>query len=278
MAHDQFEDAVASYAIDALDPTDRRAFEAHLSTCARCQAELAELRRVVAGIGMATEPVAPPAALKARTIAYATGRSADARAPASAPARPVPVPMPKPSPRLQIMPWLVAAAAVVIAVASGLYALSLRSRISALEQIATAASAQAERLRKELISLRSNSEVLTQTVRIISAPDVRHVILKGQGTAPDATGRAVWSPANGLVFNAEQLPSITPDRVYQLWVIVDGKPVGLTTFRPATNGSASVIVPLPAGIGTPKAVAVTNEPAPNGSPAPTSPILLVGSQ
>ena len=47
-------------------------FEAHLATCARCQSELAELRRVVAGIGMTTEPVAPPPSLKARAISRAT--------------------------------------------------------------------------------------------------------------------------------------------------------------------------------------------------------------
>jgi anti-sigma factor RsiW len=277
MAHEEFEDAVASYAVDALDPGDRRAFEAHLSTCARCQAELAELRRVVAGLGMATEPVAPPAALKARTIAYATARGGDARIPGGAPARVTPLPATRPAPRFQIVPWLVAAAAVVIAAVSGLYAVSLRSRVTALEQIATAASAQADRLRQELMSVRTRSEVLTQTVRIISAPDVHQVVLKGQAAAVGASGRAFWSQAQGIVFNAEQLPALTPDRVYQLWVIADGKPVGVTAFTP-TNGSASLTVALPAGIANVSAVAVTNEPAPNGSQTPTLPILLVGSQ
>jgi anti-sigma factor RsiW len=277
MAHEEFEDAVASYAIDALDPGDRRAFEAHLSTCARCQAELAELRRVVAGIGMTTEPVAPPAALKARTIAFAAARGVDARIPGGAPARVTPLPATRPVPRFEILPWLVAAAAVVIAAVSGLYAVSLRSRVNALEQIATAASAQADRLRQELMSVRTKSEVLIQTVRIISAPDVHQVVLKGQAAAVGASGRAFWSQAQGIVFNAEQLPALTPDRVYQLWVIADGKPVGVTAFTP-TNGSASLTMALPAGIAKVSAVAVTNEPAPNGSQTPTLPILLMGSQ
>ena len=277
MAHEPFEDAVASYAIDALDPADRQAFEAHLSTCARCQAELAEMRRVVAGIGMATEPVAPPAMLKARTIAHATGLGGD-RVPGRAPARAVPLPLPKPAPRPSFLPWLVAAASLVIALASGLYAWSLRSRVTALEEIASAASAQADRLRKELMSLRRNSEVLMQTVSIISAPDARQVFLKGQATAAGASGRAFWSPTRGLVFNAEQLPSITPDRVYQLWVIVGGKPIGVTTFRPAPNGSTSLTALLPAGVTMVNAVAVTNEPGPTGSATPTMPILMIGSQ
>jgi len=278
LAHEQFEDAVASYAIDALDPADRQAFETHLSTCAQCQAELAEMRRVVAGIGLATEPVAPPAMLKARTITYATGQSGDDRGSERAPARAVPFPQPKPVPRPSFVPWLVAAASVVIALASGLYAWSLRSRVTALEEIATAASAQADRLRKELMSLRTDSRQLYQTVSIITAPDARQVVLKGQATAAGASGRAVWSPARGIVFNAEQLPSITPDRVYQIWVIAGGKPVGVTAFRPAPNGSASLTALLPAGVTTVTAVAVTNEPGPNGSATPTMPILMIGTQ
>lgn len=277
MAHEPFEDAVASYAIDALDPADRQAFETHLSTCAQCQAELAEMRRVVAGIGMATEPVAPPAMLKARTIAHATGQGDD-RDPGRAPARVVPVPLPRPAPRPSFMPWLVAAASLVIALASGLYAWSLRSRVTALEEIATAASAQADKLRKELMSLRSDSRLLIQTVNIITAPDARQVVLKGQATASGASGRAVWSPAKGIVFNAEQLPSITPDRVYQLWVIAGGKPIGVTTFVPSANGSVSLTALLPAGVTTVNAVAVTNEPGPTGSATPTMPILMIGSQ
>src|SRR4029453_3272283 len=110
---------------------------------------------------------------------------------------------------------------------------------------------------------------LIQTVSIINAPDARQVVLKGQATASGASGRAVWSPAKGIVFNAEQLPSITPDRVYQSWVIAGGKPIGVTTFVPSANGSASITALLPAGVTTINAVAVTNEPGPTGSATPT---------
>ena len=42
-----------AYAIGALDADETRVFEAHLATCASCQAELRTMRRVVAGIGLA---------------------------------------------------------------------------------------------------------------------------------------------------------------------------------------------------------------------------------
>jgi hypothetical protein len=273
MAHEEFDEAVASYALDALDPAEARAFETHLATCARCQSELAELRRVVAGIGLTTEPVAPPEALKARAIRRATAsdfvvRTTDTIERVSFP----PVP---PAPRASAMPWLLAAAAILVAVASGMYAWSLRARVSSLEQMVAVTSAQADRLRNELISLRTDSSRLIQTVQIVTAPDARQVVLKGQAGAESATGRAYWSPSRGLVFNADQLPALSAGRVYQLWVIAGQKPVGVGTFEVA-NGSVSRTFQLPPGVGPIEAVAVTNEPAPNGSATPTLPILLIG--
>lgn len=277
MSHEEFEDAVASYAIDALDPAEARAFEAHLSTCARCQAELAQLRRVVAGIGMTAEPMTPPAPLKARTLSRAIGPGR-VEAPTQVlldDLRPFPrVPV---TARPSSMPWLLAAASIVIAVMSGMYAWSLRARVASLEQMVAVTSAQADRLRDELISVRRSSDTLLRTVQVISAPDVQQVVLKGQAGAPGATGRAYWSASRGLVFNAEQLPALTPGRVYQIWVI-SGKeaPIGAGTFSVA-NGSGSLTTQLPAGVKTINAVAVTNEPA-GGSATPTLPILLVGQQ
>jgi anti-sigma-K factor RskA len=276
MRHEEFEDAVASYAIDALDPAEARSFEAHLSTCARCQAELAELRRVVAGIGMTVEPMTPPAPLKARTLsgAIGPGRVETPTRVLLDDLRPLPR-VPVPAARPSSMPWLLAAASIVIAVMSGMYAWSLRARVASLEQMVAVTSAQADRLRDELISVRRSSDALIRTVQVISAPDVQQVLLKGQAGAAGATGRAYWSASRGLVFNADQLPALTPGRVYQLWVI-SGKeaPMGVGVFI-VSNGSGSLTTQLPAGVKTINAVAVTNEPA-GGSATPTLPILLVG--
>ena len=277
-AHEEFEEAVASYAIDALDPPEARAFEAHLASCARCQAELADLRRVVAGIGMTGEPVAPPAPLKARTIARATGRPE--ATPRFEPRSSSTVTFPPPSQtgaRPSSMPWLVAAAAVVVAVASGIYAWSLRSRVESLEQMVSITSRQADRLRDELVSLRRDSANLIRTIQVMNAPDARQVVLKGQGPAATASGRAYLSASRGLTFSATQLPSLTPDRIYQLWIIAGKTPIGVGTFEVASDGSASTTVTLPPGVTAIEAVAVTSEPKP-GSATPTMPILLIGAQ
>lgn len=57
-----------AYAVDALDDLERARFEAHLSACAECQAEVSSLQDAAA-LFSATSEVAPPAAMRARILA-----------------------------------------------------------------------------------------------------------------------------------------------------------------------------------------------------------------
>ena len=139
-------------------------------------------------------------------------------------------------------------------------------------------SQQADRLRDDLVSLRRDSANLIRTIQVMTAPDARQVVLKGQGPAATASGRAYLSASRGLSFSASQMPALPPDRIYQLWIIAGKTPIGVGTFEVTPDGSASTTVPLPPGVTTIEAVAVTSEPKPSGSATPTMPILLVGQQ
>ncbi|MFL6157864.1 MAG: zf-HC2 domain-containing protein, partial [Marmoricola sp.] len=57
-----------AYAVDALDDLERARFEAHLSACAECQAEVASLSDAAALFPALTES-APPAALRTKVLA-----------------------------------------------------------------------------------------------------------------------------------------------------------------------------------------------------------------
>jgi len=58
----------AAYALDALDPEERQAYEDHLASCSRCQGEVAELSSAAAALAYAAEPVSPPPALRGRIL------------------------------------------------------------------------------------------------------------------------------------------------------------------------------------------------------------------
>lgn len=259
-SHDEFAAAAAAYAIDALDRDEQRAFEAHLSTCAPCQADVADYRRVAGGLGLAVEPIKPSPDLKARVLASAMRQNRPARAvlPTSA------------------TPWWLLAAAAMAFLATGLYAWSLRVQLAAVRDTAAAATNEARTARAELADIRLESARVARTLAVMGSPDVVRVEMAGKETAASATGRAYWSRSRGLVFNADRLPALPAGRVYQLWVLAP-TPVSVGVLTVAADGTATLTAALAAGLPPVAAVAVTSEPGPAGSASPTMPILLVGA-
>jgi anti-sigma-K factor RskA len=60
MSHDEIQDLLGAFALDAVDADEARAVEDHLRECARCRAEVAEHREAAAFLAHAGED-APPA-------------------------------------------------------------------------------------------------------------------------------------------------------------------------------------------------------------------------
>jgi anti-sigma-K factor RskA len=269
MTHDEYAELVAAYAIDALEPEARVVVEVHVTTCAACQADLADLRRVSVLLAQAIEPVAPPESLKARTMARATsqgsGASARGAAPAIAPATPVAAAR-GPS-------WLALAALLVISVGLGGYAWSLRSQIASLNQQFASAAKSYESLRTQLIAARLDAARLSKTVDVLRDPNVVKIDLRGAGNA--AQGSAYVS-RNGVTVQVSGLPVLPAGRVYQLWVITPNQtPISGGVFNVDATGSASLATPLPAEASGTRIVAVTEEAGPNGvEQSKNQPVML----
>jgi anti-sigma-K factor RskA len=265
MTHDELRDLSGGYALGILSEAERRAFEAHLSTCPECGEELRGFAAVAAGLAQVVPQVDPPAALRARVLqaATATGhREADVVRPRS--------------PR-RLLGFLSAAAALV-ALALGVYAASLQQRIRVLEAELRSASARAADVQRQLVQYKVASDTASQVRAILAAPDLRRIDLAGQKAAPGAVGRAFWSPAQGLVVAFDNLPATSPDRVYQLWVIPPDKgaaPISAALLDLQPDGRA-IALGAPGTASRVGVVAVTLEPA-GGVPAPTGDMIVVGS-
>jgi hypothetical protein len=67
-AHPDRDDLVA-YSLEALEPGEAAAVEAHAPTCARCSRELEALAPAVAVLGESVEQLEPPAELRERVLA-----------------------------------------------------------------------------------------------------------------------------------------------------------------------------------------------------------------
>ncbi|HEX3563639.1 MAG TPA: hypothetical protein VHU24_12445, partial [Solirubrobacterales bacterium] len=62
-------DDLVAYSLEALDPREASAVEAHAPSCARCSRELEALAPAVAVLGESVEQLEPPPELRERVLA-----------------------------------------------------------------------------------------------------------------------------------------------------------------------------------------------------------------
>ncbi len=223
----------AGYALDALDPDDRRAYEAHLHDCARCRDELASFWEVSGALALASSGPAPSPELRGRILA---GARAEPQ---------VVVPL-EPRRRGAAMPVLAAAAAVAAAVAIGL-------------------GIWAVQLSGDLSSTRSALAHQRDAVGVLADPDARTVALaKGSGRLVVASdGRAALALAG--------LDPAPRGKTYEVWVLAGTRPPepsGLFTGREGAD-----LVRVDQMVGSGDVVAVTVEKAGGVTKPTTSPIV-----
>ena len=247
--HAATRDLLGAFALGAVDTEEAATVRAHLATCAECQAEIAELWLAVDSLPDMIEPMEPPPALRDR---IATAIAAAAASPLPAPsASPAPEPMPAIAPAppatepirkpasfwSRATPWA-AAAAILLLLSAGLLVWNLRLR----EQIAT-------------------------------APVAETIALAPTDVAPEARGEVTYLPQDDLfMLEVRDLPPLEPDQVYEVWLIgADGpEPAGI--FDQPTDQHAIV-----ADRDLYDTLAITAEPGPLGTEAPTGEIVATAS-
>ena len=270
--HDELKSLAGAYVLGALEHDERRTFEAHLTSCDECDAEVRSLRPVLVGLARAVPERSPSPALRDRVLTSITG------SPAAAPSRPA-VEM-RPGPRAKavwtdVRVWLPLAAMLVLAIGAGVYAAQLQVRVADLEARLDSAIQQAVSADRAMADARRVADEAQSAMTVLAAPDLARIDLAGQAAAPQARARALWSRARGMVFTVSDLPPAPAGRVYQVWVVTSTAPVSAGLLTPDARGRSAVIFATPSDIPPPVAVAVTLEPA-GGVPAPTGEKYLVG--
>lgn len=155
------------------------------------------------------------------------------------------------------------AASFVLAIVSGAAAIYFYSQyqqsntlLQALQQEQNVVASKATFLEQEVDSLQ-------QQFNIVSNPSFKQIALAGQAFMPQAKAIVYFNPQEGKVYiNTAQLPQIESNKQYQLWAIVDGKPVDLGVLEKDTSFQ------LMKNIKNPAAFAITLEPL-GGKPEPT---------
>lgn len=258
--HDGIKGDAGAYVLGSLDPQERVFFKAHLAGCQECAAEVRSLGGVVEALARGVPQRTPRPELRQRVLASSGAQ-----------------PHAKPVARVgDARQWLPLAALVVLTVGIGVYAARLQVRVAVLEDRLEQALLQAAAAETAVADARRVNTQLQTAMGVLAAPDLVRIDLAGQAPAPQASARALWSRARGMVFTATNLPPPPAGQVYQVWVVPAAQPpisAGLLTPDPA--GAGQTYFSTPPDIPPPAAVAVSIEPA-GGVPAPTGAIYLVG--
>ena len=277
-------DALTELALGTLPDAEREALEAWLAGDSAARAQYRAICDALGLMALAAPDEEPPAHLRDRVLALAgttaarpTGHvtpsaprlvdSTTSRHQASSPAG-------ARGARIAI-PWLIAAAATLVALGLGWQGLRLQSQVERLEAELQRAMAQLATIETDVKAGRARLARAQTETAILAAADLTRTDLTGQTGAPQATARVFWSRAQGLVLTASRLPELPQGRTYQLWVLTAGAPVSAGLFTPDAAGGASAVFDTPVSLPTPTGLAVSIEPE-GGVPAPTGAIVLVG--
>jgi hypothetical protein len=156
-----------------------------------------------------------------------------------------------------MIPWLIAAAALIGCIVFAIWTTSLRGDLDDARD--RAASLETER----------------DSLREAATASVYDLTPTAQGPA-EASGSLYLTATGSGVLNVVNLPQLEDNTVYQVWYLPpdEGDPIPGGTFGVDVDGVGFMLVA--ADVGAFRGVSISVEPE-GGSPTPTTPMLLSGS-
>jgi anti-sigma-K factor RskA len=251
--HQQISDDLVLFALRELPAGEAAELREHLEDCPQCRLELEEINSNMALLALSTVGSAAPQRSRQRLLSAIKSEPRRGRS------------------FVMRRPWwsFVPSFAAVLLAAFGLMLwrenVSLRHKVEAAQQ--DAAQRQADLQRSNLV------------VDALTSPEASHFSLVSTKAQPVPEGRASYMKKTGtLVFTAQHLQPLPPDKTYQMWLIPENgaAPMPCGTFKPDAHGMASLIMSNMHKNMTPKMFAVTIE-ADGGSETPTMPIIMAGA-
>jgi len=166
---------------------------------------------------------------------------------------------------------LLAAASVALLVSLGVNYYLYNRWNDTSARLASMQSEQTE-LAKQFEAKRASFEQSQQELALLSKPTMKPVMLKGTPTHSDALAMVYMDMASHDVYlMVNNMPATPSDKQYQLWAIVDGKPVDAGVF--SMSGDTSGLHKM-GRFENAQAFAVTMERL-GGSPTPTMETMVV---
>ena len=162
----------------------------------------------------------------------------------------------------------VAAASVILLLVSVVFNMITYNKYNRADQHYIAAQ-------ERLVNLQEENRIMEEGMSVVQSKYSIPVALKGLEASPEAAAKIFWMENTGEVFiDPSNLPEAPQGKQYQLWGIVDGKPVDGGMILTSKNGDKYRIQKMKT-FGKVEAFAVTLETE-KGNTTPKGPMYVMG--
>jgi anti-sigma-K factor RskA len=167
---------------------------------------------------------------------------------------------------------LATAASLSAAVIASYAAFHYRTELTTAQESLSNLISQNQQIASDYNVVNQRLDKIEGALKIIESPAYKRVVMKGTDAAKNALASVYWNESTSEVYlSIQELRTLSQDQQFQLWAIVDGKPVDAGVF------SLSDDLIKMKNINNASAFAVTIEPA-GGSVSPTlSSMQVVGT-
>lgn len=217
-----------AYALDTLSAQERKEVESMLTQYPELKAELEVIELSLEGMAMKTA-VAPAVDLKASILS-----AIEDKAPAKEPVQETKVvQMPTTS---NTWKYLVAAC-IGLALVSGYMALDYRTKWKSTNEAYAELVGSNTQMAEQYNKVNQRLEGIENDLEIMGNTEFLRVPMAGTENALQASASVFWNKRTEELFlNIQNLKNLSEDQQYQLWAIIDGKPVDAGVFDLGADG------------------------------------------
>lgn len=250
MVHNDYKEMIPAHALSALDAADEQALGKHLAECDECRRELADWEATAASLALGAKPMEPSPQVREKLltqIRFEGRQSSSEKSASESGSNVIPFDRPKRNP-WNSLGSLGSIAAVILFAA-------LIVSVFVLWQ-------QNRELRRE-----------NEFFQLLTASGSRMAELSGTSEAAGATAMLAYDRSGRAMLITKDLPRAPEGKEYQLWFIVDNKPLPGKSFATDRSGRAMMKDEVPEAARKSAIFAVTLEPT-GGVRSPTGAIYL----
>ena len=208
-----------AYALGELTEQERAEVEKNLALYPALRKELALIEETQEKLLM-NAGVKPSATVKTKLFAAIDARKPETKI----------VELRKPESSLSF--WRMAAAAsIAVAVVTSYLAFNYWNKWKSTENSLTELIAQNQRVAQDYNTVNQRLDAIEKDLKITNNPAFNRVVMKGTPNSPGSLASVYWNESTKEVYlSIQEMKELSQQNQYQLWAIIDGKPVDVGVF------------------------------------------------